>query len=328
METNLELNNSNLNGCSEETPQNNRKLPLTREKKRLIFYIIMMIWPIVQLAIFYVYANISAMTLAFQKYSLGVGEKYNIEWVFLDNFARIINLFTTKYYLDMIWNSLLLHLFKLVAGTVFALIFSYYIYKKFALSEFFRVMLFMPSIISSVVLIMLYRYVVTDVYMEIFNAPEGLMSTHTMAVVVFYNIWISFGMNVLLYCGAMSGINESISESAQLDGVNIVEEFIYITLPMIFPTIITFIVVGIAGIFSDNMHLYTFYMEGAPFQTVGYFIYVQSLKSGLIPLSSVGGNIWLSYSEISALGLMITAIICPLSLITRNLLEKYGPSDH
>lgn len=328
MENNLELNKGNFNGCSEENPQGNHRLPLTREKKRLIFYIIMMIWPVTQLAIFYFYANISALSLAFQKYSLGVGEKYQIDWVFLDNFKRIIDLFKGQYYLDMIWNSILLHLFKLVAGTALALIFSYYIYKKFALSEFYRVMLFLPSIISGVVLIMLYRYVVTDVYMELFNAKEGLMSTHTMAVVVFYNVWVSFGSNVLLYCGAMSGINDSICESAQLDGVNIVGEFIYITLPMIFPTIVTFIVVGIAGIFSDNMHLYTFYMEGAPFQTVGYFIYVQSLKSGLIPLTSVGDNIWLSYSEISALGLMITAVICPVSLITRNLLEKYGPSDH
>lgn len=328
METNLEINNGNFNDCSEGQPQGNRKLPLTREKKRLIFYILMMIWPVAQIAIFYIYANISALSLAFQKYSLGVGEQYQIDWVLFDNFARIINLFSTEYYLDMVWNSILLHLFKLFAGTALALGFSYYIYKKFALSEFFRVMLFLPSIISSVVLIMLYRYVVTDVYMALFNAPEGLMSTHTMAVVVFYNVWVSFGMNVLLYCGAMSGINDSISESAQLDGVNILGEFFYITLPMIFPTITTFIVVGIAGIFSDNMHLYTFYMEGAPFQTVGYFIYVQSLKSGLIPRSSVGNIVWLSYSEISALGLMITAIICPLSLITRNLLEKYGPSDH
>ena len=38
--------------------------------------------------------------------------------------------------------------------------------------------------------------------------------------------------------------------------------------------------------------------------------------------------IYLSYSEISALGLMITALILPLSLAVRHLLEKYGPSDH
>ena len=159
---------------------------------------------------------------------------------------------------------------------------------------------------------------------------SGLMTTNKMGVVIFYNLWTGFGMNILMYSGAMSGINESISESAQLDGVNVVSEFFYITLPMIFPTVITFLVMGISGIFTDQMGLYTFFKDTAEFQTVGYFIYVQSLRSDLIaPKGDPSKDqLFLSYSEISALGLMITALILPITLTVRHLLEKYGPSDH
>ena len=329
MENEMTINEQNPNGFN-EVNNKNQKLPLSRDKKRLIFFTLLMIYPVIHLSIFYVYANISALAMAFQKYSEGVTTQYQIDFVFLDNFKRIFQLFSQQKYQDMIWNSLLLYVLRMAVGMSLALVFSYYIYKKFMLTQLFRVMLFLPTIISGVVLTLLYEYIVEDVYVALSGVQYGLMTTNKMEVVIFYNLWVGFGMNILMYSGAMSGINDSISESAQLDGVNVVTEFIYITLPMIFPTIITFLVMGISGIFTDQMGLFTFFKDASPFQTVGYFIYVQSLNSNLIPPKTIAEKemIYLSYSEISALGLMITAIILPLSLTVRHLLEKYGPSDH
>ncbi len=330
MEKEMLIDQENPNGFNEVDNEEKVKLPLTREKKRLIFYTLLMIYPVVHLSIFYVYANISALAMAFQKYSEGTATQYHIDYVFLDNFKRVIDLFSSVKYQEMIWNSLLLYVLRMGVGMTLALVFSYYIYKKFALTELFRVMLFLPTIISGVVLTLLYEYIVEDVFVALSGRQYGLMTTNKMEVVIFYNLWTGFGMNILMYSGAMSGINESISESAQLDGVNVITEFIYITLPMIFPTIITFLVMGISNIFVDQMGLYTFFKDTATFQTVGYFIYVQSLQSNLIPPKTIAEKdiLYLSYSEISALGLMITALILPITLTVRHLLEKYGPSDH
>ena len=330
MEKEMEINQIDPNGFNEVNNEEKVKLPMSRDKKRLLFFIILMIYPVIHLSTFYVYANASALIMAFQKYSEGTTTQYQIDFVFLDNFKRIIELFSQAKYQEYIWNSLLLYALRLGVGMTLALIFSYYVYKKFMLSELFRVMLFLPTIISGVVLTLLYEYIVEDVYVALSGAQYGLMTTNKMEVVIFYNLWVGFGMNILMYSGAMSGINESISESAQLDGVNVITEFIYITLPMIFPTVITFLVMGISAIFTDQMALYTFFKDGAPFQTIGYFIYVQSLTSNLIPPKSIAEKdvLYLSYSEISALGLMITAVILPISLTVRHLLEKYGPSDH
>ena len=138
-----------------------------------------------------------------------------------------------------------------------------------------------------------------------------------------YNDVFADIVNVLLFHGSMEGINPSVVESAQLDGVNLAQEFWYITLPLIFPTFVTFLVLGLAGIFTNQMNLYSLFGAYAEeLSTFGYFIYLNSSKSDVI-VTNIG---YLSYSELSALGLLLTLVVFPITFGTRKLLEKYGPS--
>ena len=188
----------------------------------------------------------------------------------------------------------------------------------------------MPKILSSVVFALLFKGVVNDVYRTIMQdltgnrAVMGLVDNpetrHVM--IIFYNVWIGFGINVLMFSGAMSGINDSVIESAQLDGVNIVQEFIYITVPMIWPTFVAFFVVGLTGIFTDQASLHTLFGDSErKSATIGYTLYVYTTKAGLI---FDGKN--QTYSVLSAFGLILTLIVAPLTLGLRWLLNKVGPS--
>ena len=106
------------------------------------------------------------------------------------------------------------------------------------------------------------------------------------------------------------------------------QEFWYITLPSIFPTLITFIIGGFANFFTNQMHLFTFYDRESTVKSVGYYMYVKSLSiAGYVKPKQTTGALRLTYSELSAMGLMFTVIVVPLTLTTRRLLEKYGPSD-
>ena len=198
------------------------------------------------------------------------------------------------------------------------------------MSELFRVILFMPKILSSVVFALLFTGVVNDVYRTLMQKATGdimimglLDNPETRrSMVIFYNVWIGFGVNVLMFSGAMSGISDSVIESAQLDGVNIVQEFVYITVPMIWPTFTSFFVVGLTGIFSNQANLHTFFGNGeSKIQTIGYFLYTRTVKADII---SNGAN--MTYGELSAFGLVITFIVAPLTLGLRWLLNKIGPS--
>ncbi len=299
---------------------------MNREKKRLLFYIIMITFPILQFCVFYLYLNFSVILMAFEEYTV-VGNGYAVSYS-LNNFKFVIDYLFSIENIAMIRNSLIWFVLHTLIGTFLALAFSYYIYKKYFFAEVFRVILFLPSIISSMVLVLLFKYIAEDVYVALAKTDFGLIGNPEtrFGVLIFYNLWIGFGTNILLYCGAMSGINESIVESAELDGTNSIQEFWYITLPMIFSTFTTFMVVAVSTIFTQGLNLYTFYSNSAPedIRTIGYFITVCTLQSGLT--SSQGGRTYFTYSQVSALGLMITLITVPFSFGTRKLMEKYGPS--
>ena len=190
--------------------------------------------------------------------------------------------------------------------------------------------LFLPQIVSSVVLCLLFRFMVGRVYTTLMGAEEGLLANNAtrFGTIIFYNIWMAFGVNVLMFTGAMSGIDQSIVESAQLDGVTSLKEFIFISVPMIFPTVVTFIVVGLAGVFTNQMHLYTFFGSSdqtysKDISTLGFYLYVQAQNSGVV---TAAGSKALPYSVLSALGVILTLIIFPITVGVRYLLNKFGPS--
>lgn len=295
-----------------------------RKRSRLIFYAVGIALPLLQFCVFYIYANLNSFILAFQQYEAKKGALgYNVTFAGFANFATALETLGSN--VHMIKNSLIMFVCSTLFGLTLASFFSFYIYKQYAFGGFFKVILFLPQIVSQVVFALLYYQMVQDLLPAIFGLKGGLFeSVDTLfPTVLFFNLWISFGVNVVLFTGAMSGINPAVVESAQIDGVNLIQEFWYITLPMIFPTLVTFIVTGLAGIFTNQMHLYSLFGDnaGEGISTFGYFIYVQTSHSDIISPS----RSYISYSQISALGLVLTAIVFPITFGTRKLLEKFGP---
>lgn len=307
---------------ADEMPK--KKKIMSRTKKRIAFYSIMLIAPLLHTLVFYFYLNFSSILMAFQIYSKAAGFLgYDVSYS-LDNFIVVINYISNPMYTPLITNSVIFFLAQTAIGTTAALVFSYYIYKKYFLAEFFRVILFLPQIISGLVLVLLFRYIAEDVYVTLAQTRLGLISNPdtTLLVIVIYNLWIGFGTNILLYSGAMSGIDESIVESSHLDGVNTIQEFFYITFPMIFSTFTVFIVTGISTMFTQQLNLFTFYGTTAPseIRTVGYFMTISTMQSSLL-----GKEGYWTYSQISAMGLIITFVTFPISFGVKKLMEKYGP---
>ena len=102
----------------------------------------------------------------------------------------------------------------------------------------------------------------------------------------------------------------------------------YITVPMIFSTVSTFIILGMAGIFTNQMHLYTFFgWESSGLETMGYYIYVNAQRSDYVDLHNGLLPSLLSYPQLAALGILLTMIIAPITFIARKLFDKYGPSE-
>ena len=296
------------------------------DKKNIIFICLVAALPVLQFLIFYVYVNINSVILAFEKYVIdadtGLGG-----YVFnsFNNFSRAFREFTRDAnMLTMLKNSCVYYFASVFVGITFSLVFSFYIYKKRLFAGFFKIMLFLPSIISAIVLIIIFKYfanfAVPEIAEKLFNAEIGsLLNTEKTAfgTVLFYTIWFGLGNSVLIYLGTMNGISESLVEAAELDGANALQEFCHVTFPAIYPTVSTFVITNLAAFFTADMGLYSFYSYGADnsVQTVGYYLLKETRAASFA-----------EYPYLSALGIIFTIVTVPLTVLLRKGLEKFGPS--
>ena len=293
----------------------------SRKKSRMIFYVSMIALPVVQFLIFYLYINLNSFTLAFQEFSY---EKKGYVFYGFNNFKAIFSDFSTLAYLkNSVWNSLELFVWTMIFGAAVAILFSYYIYKKNPGHSAFKIFLYLPHILGGVVVVIMYKYFMDIAVPEVASLfgknIEGMLANPktVRSTIIFYTIYTSFGTQVLIYSSTMSGISDSIIESAQLDGITPIKELIYIILPSIWNTFVTFMVTSVVGIFTNQMSLYTFYGTTADYSlyTFGYYLY-----RGVIVATNV------EYPYLSAMGFLLTIIAIPLTLGTKWALSKFGPT--
>ena len=298
-----------------------------KKRNQLLFYITLVALPSIQFLFFYVYVNFNSIVLAFQRWNVdtasyqfnGLGSFKQAFMLGLDDWAA------AKMSLGyMIKNSLILYAFTLLVGIPFAIIFSYYIYKKNAFSGAFKVILFMPSIVSGLVLSTIFMYFADVGIPELWEKLTGMKiiglfsnQNTKFETILFYTIFMGFGTQVLMYVGTMSSISESLIEAGQIDGIKPYQELLFIVVPLILPTIITFIVVGVAGIFTNQMSLYNFYGGtnsgnlNRKHYTFGYYLFVSVKNAG-----------WSEYPSLAALGIILTLICAPVALGIRWGLNK------
>ena len=310
--------------------------PLSRKQKRNLFFTAMVIYPLLIFVLFYVVVNFNTIILAFTEYNTIPNQiGYTRSFAGFKNFKVVYDMLMYENNYQMIINTFILFFFKLIIGLPVSFIFAYYIYKKFALSKFYRVICFLPNIIPNLIMVYLFRFLVNQGFVALFSAERGLLQNPTteFGTILFFNLWLGFATQTLVFASAMSGIDYSIIEAAQIDGASPVQELWHVILPGIFKTFETYVLVGIATMFVDQMSLMTFYDKfdiPGSMRTVGYFLYVQSYESDFVPNTSWETNHnygKISYSQISAYSLIISLFVIPVTLIARKLFKKYGPSE-
>ena len=192
----------------------------------------------------------------------------------------------------------------------------------------------MPTIISSIVLVFIYQVLVDNIIPDLLVKKLGLVAQDDYGkfqlltnaetrfnTLLFFCLFLSFGVNVLMYSGAMSGVSGEMVEAAHIDGCGDFRELIHIILPSVYPTLTTFIVVGVAGFFTNQMHIYDMYGGGdkadSSIWTLGYYMYKSTVS---------GEKTKDLYPYLSAMGIVFTLIAAPISIFVKWAMEKYGPS--
>lgn len=301
------------------------KKQLRKREKDIIFVACWAFLPLLQYFIFYVVVNFNSVLMAFQVYERDLINQTGRYVFSLDNFSKLVTEFIDLGLLRVcLKNSLTFYLSNLVVGVSLSLLFAYYIYKSYFASKFFKIMLFLPSIISSIVLITMFKYfanfVIPQMAMDWFGVKCPALTSDPstkLGAIIFYNIWAGFGTSILLYSGAMANISESVIEAAKIDGTSPMREFIQIVIPLVFPTLRTFLITGITGVFISDIGLFSFYGTGADptVYTFGYYI-LRGARTATLA----------EYPYFATVGVVLSIFAIPITLTLRRLLTKFGPS--
>ncbi len=141
--------------------------------------------------------------------------------------------------------------FQFTIGFIFALFFS----QKFTLAGPIRGLVLVAYMMPMSVTALLGKNmfdvssgVINDLLMKLHliqQPVEWLLKGNTaMGAVIFMNCWVGIPFNMLLLTSGLTGISTDIYESAEVDGANKWEKFIYITLPLVRPAIVAVLMLG------------------------------------------------------------------------------------
>lgn len=292
-----------------------------KNKKDYFFLATALIIPIAQLLICYVWVNFNSISLAFKDTNDGI----HFDFVWFKNFEKVIDdILHSVDMANMIRNTFKMYFFSQIVTTLIGLVLAYMIWKKCFAYRFFAVLLFLPQVISSVIFVMLTKYVIAYALPVILNDVTIVecLNPYTSGfdVVLGVGCFLSIGGTLVLILGGMSNVDQSVIEYAKIDGCNSVQEFIHVIFPAVYPTLISLFVIGVAGIFSNSGMLFPFYglTTESSVKTIGLHIY----------LTVYVNNDYIQYPYLSALGLLASVITIFVSFGGRKILEKFGPSEN
>lgn len=228
----------------------------SRNLTRNIFIISILVYPIFHILLFKIYMNASSVLLAFQKVSI-FGE---YSFAGLDNFRELFSKISEPAtgYADAIVNSILFFPLNNFILLPLSVVCAYFLFKKVPAHGVYRVLFFIPSIVSIVALTLCYKYMLDytvgpipmllrSLGLEHLLPAEGFTSAKlsiARPVVFFYCIWAGIGYNILLLQGAIARIPTSLFESAKLDGAGMMVEFGRIVIPCTMETINSVFLLG------------------------------------------------------------------------------------
>lgn len=206
-------------------------------------YIILFLVPVtVLLMAYFVYPIVFVTILSFTEWN-------GIEPMTFIGGGNYTRLFQDSVFITSIKNNVIWALSAALLQTPLALVIALILAREVKGWKFFRTVYFLPNVISLVALAMLWKamynpeFGVVNSFLEIIGLGGlarnwlGELGSALPATIFSYQIYVGYFM-VIILAGAMS-IPKSLYEAAEIDGANIWQQEIHITLPALRGVLIT-----------------------------------------------------------------------------------------
>lgn len=86
---------------------------------------------------------------------------------------------------------------------------------------------------------------------DIYNTPS-----YWPYILVIVSAWKSLGYGTVMYLAAITGIDTEMYEAAEIDGANIFQRIMKVTIPNLYPTIIILVLLAVGNIFRGDFGMF------------------------------------------------------------------------
>lgn len=189
--------------------------------------------------------------------------------------------------------------------------------------RFFRVVFFLPSVISSVVVGTLFRSLfafdgpVNQLLTVLNIAPVNWLArgSTSIVVIIIVLVWSGFGYGTLLLLAGMANIEPAILEASRLDGANWWQRVRYVILPLIAKVMAFLTVINVVYTFLSLFGLIYVLTSGGPgyeTTTLDFFVYLKAFSG-------------FDFGAGAALAMMLSGIALLLTVIQLRVV-RFGES--
>ena len=226
-------------------------------KKYFPFY--MFLLPAIILVILFCYMPMEGLMIAFKDYKMARGIEGS-EWVGLKHFQA---LFSDPNFYRVLGNTLKISIFTLLTTFPITIIFTILVNEilntKF--KSVVQTITYMPHFLSWVVVGTFVYQILSPtggvinailIQLGILDKPLYFMAQKDMFVPIYLiaNLWKSTGYSIVIYLATIAGIDTALYDAASIDGANRFRRILHITLPAMFPTMCTMLILNIGSLVS------------------------------------------------------------------------------
>ncbi len=282
----------------------NLSSPMER-REALTFYILISPW-LIGFLIFWAYPMLRSLYLSFTTYSLQ-GPPL---WVGFRNYERI---FSDPDFWQSLKVTLTYAFGSVVGGTSIALLLALILSQKLRGITVWRTIFFMPSILSSIAVAILWLYVFRPEG-GLFNlalgaigieGPNWLNSEQWALPAMIIMSWWTIGGQIVIYLAGIKGIPDILYEAADLDGASPWQRFRFITLPMLSPTIFFNVILAIIGALQVFDVGWVLTRGGPNDSTLFYLINLYERAFQLVQFGYASALAWILFIIIMAITLLV-----------------------
>lgn len=276
------------------------------------FYV--MALPVIILVCLFSYLPMLGIRYAFYDYK-PIGEPKFV------GFKHFETLFAKEAFWTAFWNTLQLSVTKLLLTTFLAVVVSLLLneMRNIYAKKTFQTIIYLPHFLSWVVAASVFSLILSPSDSGLVNAflkqigvvkPGNeiyFLASKQWWRLVYYiiDIWKDTGWGTILYLATLAGISPDLYEAAEMDGANRWQQLRFITLPALYNTILTVLILNLAKVLNLFEPIFVLYNEAVydVADVIQTYIYRQTFGVG-VP----------NYGYTTAVGLFRSLVACVLVL--------------